>query len=859
MTPPDDEIREEIEAHLRLAITEKMARGASREDAERAARQEFGNVTHVAEVTREAGYSLWLERLSQDLRYGWRALRRTPAFTTVAVATLALAIGANSAVFTVVNSVLLAPLPFRDPGSLYVASFIPTNIPFELPPSLDDKVYVDYRRRATRLTTITGYQQQDVTLSNPGEATRLPCGLIAATFFDVLGVQPVLGRGFTADDEHPGSQAVVILSDHLWRTRFGADRGILGKAITIDGVPQVVVGVMPPGFDFPDASELWSPLSLPTSPNISTFLSVVGRLPADATPAQALAELEAIAQPKPPDPRARRGDRFAARVIPLKDAVIGSGRTPLLVFAGAVGFVLLIACANVANLLLIRSATRRHEMAVRVALGASRSRIARQLLTESVMLALMGGAAGSFVAIGGVRALLAIAPLDRIPRVDEVHVNGWVLAFTLAVSVVTGILFGLAPARSGARHEPQEALGQGARLVSGPHQRLRSVLVTGEIALALILLTGAGLMIKSFVRMRMLDTGYNASGVVAMSVELPSTAYPDSTRQRAFHAQLLDRLAHIPGASEVAAASFRPMSQVGVMGSLVVDGPVKPPDQYSVDKPVVSTGYFTTMGIRILAGRDFTPADRAGAPGVVIVSEAVAHQLWPSEDAVGKRVAEGTGRPGPVKWLTVIGVVSDIVQDGSLDRHSTVYFPYLQTATRWMTFVVRPASGVKVASAMRAALREVDPAVPAQSLETMDQSMMENIAEPVFQMRVLATFALLALLLAVIGTYGVLAYDITERTREIGLRLALGATPGTVLRMVLGRTAVLALLGAGIGMAGALALTRLLSKSLFEVRPNDPSTLIGVSVVLFLAALAAGYLPARRATRISAMTALLHD
>ena len=859
MTPRDHEIREEIEAHLRLAIAEKMARGASREDAERAARQEFGNVTHVAEVTREAGYGLWLERLRQDVRYGWRALRRTPAFTTVAVATLALAIGANSAVFTVVNSVLLAPLPFRDPGSLYVASFVPTNIPFELPPSLDDKVYVEYRRRATRLTTITGYQQQDVTLSNAGDATRLSCGSVAATFFDVLGVQPALGRGFTADEEHPGSAAVVILSDHLWRTRLGADRAILGRTITIDGAPQTVVGVMPPGFDFPSTSDLWSPLTLPTSPNISTFLSVIGRLSADATPAQALAELEAIAQPKPPDPRAVRGQQFAARVIPLKDAVIGNGRTPLLVFAGAVAFVLLIACANVANLLLIRSATRRHEMAVRVALGASRSRIARQLLTESVILALMGGAAGTLVAFGGVRALLAIAPLDRIPRVDEVHVNGWVLAFTLVVSVTTGILFGLAPARSGARREPQEALGQGTRLVSGSHQRVRSVLVTGEIALALILLTGAGLMIKSFVRMRTLDTGYNASGVVTMSVELPSIDYPDSTRQRAFHTGVLDRLAHIPGVSEVAAASFRPMSQVGVMGGLVVDGPVTLPSEYQVDKPVVSPGYFKAMGIRMLAGRDFTPADRAGAPGVVIVSEAVAHQLWPSGDAVGKRVAQASGRPGPVDWLTVIGVVSDIVQDGGLDRHSTVYFPYLQSTTRWMTYVVRPAPGAKVASGMRAALREVDPEVPAQSLETMDQSLMENIAEPVFQMRVLVTFALLALLLAVLGTYGVLAYDITERTREIGLRLALGATPGTVLRMVLGRTAVLALLGGGIGMAGALALTRLLSKSLFEVRPNDPSTLIGVSLVLFLAALAAGYLPARRATRISAMTALQQE
>ena len=838
-----------------------MAQGASREEAERAARREFGNTTHVAEVTREVGGSLWLERLSQDLRYGWRALRRTPAFTTVAVATLALAIGANSAVFTIVNRVLLAPLPFREPGRLYVPSFLPTNVPFDLPPGLDDRLYLEYRRRATRLTDITGYSQQDMTLSDAGDATRLSGGRVAATFFDLLGVQPVLGRAFTADEDHAGTDHVVILSDHLWRNRFGADRAILGRTLTIDGVPRTVVGVMPPGFTFPNASELWTPLALRLDAGNTSLFPVVGRLAAGAAPAEALAELEAIAHAKPQDPRAA-GLTSVARMLPLKEAVIGNGRTPLILFAGAVAFVLLIACANVANLLLIRSSTRRHEMAVRVALGASRSRISRQLLTESLMLAFLGGAAGILVAFAGVRVLLAIAPLDRIPRIDEVHVDGWVLAFTLAVSGVTGILFGLVPARSGARREPREALGQGTRLVGGPHQRLRSALVTGEIALALILLTGAGLMIKSFVRMRALDTGYDASGVVTMVVNLPRVAYPDATRMQTFHTAMLERLARIPGASAVGAVSFRPMSDVGIMGDFVVDGPTSLPHGYSVDKPTVSPGYFAALGIRVIAGRDFTPADRAGAPGVVVVSETVAHRLWPSENAVGKRISMQE-HPGPRDWLTVIGVVSDVVQDRGLERHSTIYLPYLQTTAPsflgQMTFIVRPTSGAKVAPAMRAALREVDPAIPAQSLETMDQSMMETIAEPVFQMRVLAAFAVLALLLAVLGTYGVLAYDITERTREIGLRLALGATPGTVLRMVLGRTAVLALLGGGIGMAGALALTQLLSKSLFEVRPDDPSTLVGVSLVLLVAALGAGYLPARRATRISAMTALLHD
>jgi len=554
---------------------------------------------------------------------------------------------------------------------------------------------------------------------------------------------------------------------------------------------------------------------------------------------------------------------MVAAIIPLKDTLTSHVRTSLLVLAGAVLFVLLIACANVANLLLIRAATRRHEMAVRVALGASRGRIARQLLTESVLIALIGGALGMLVAFAGVRGLLAMAPAGRIPRIDDVHINGWVLLFTLGVSVMTGILFGLVPAQSGARREPQEALGQGKRLVGGPHHRLRSVFVTGEIALALILLSGAGLMIKSFLLMRSLDTGYDSSRVMTMAVDLPPIAYPDATRLQAFHTALLERLARIPGAGRVGAVSFRPMGDVGIMGDFEVEGPTPLPHGYTVDKPTVSPGYFAALGIRILAGRDFTPADRAGAPGVVVVSETMARRVWPNESAVGRRISMQE-HPGPNDWLTVIGVVNDVVQDAELSHHSTLYLPYLQTTAPFfinhMTFVVRPEPGASLAPAMRAALREVDPAVPAQALETMDQSMMDTIAEPVFQMRLLATFAALALLLAALGTYGVLAYDVTERTREIGLRMALGATPGNVLRMVLGRTAALALLGAALGVAGSLTLTSVLTKSLFEVKPTDPVTLAAVTIVLVVVALLAGYLPAQRAAGVRALTTLLlHD
>ena len=797
-----------------------------------------------------------------DLRYALRTLAKSPGFTLVAVATLALAIGANSAVFTVVNSVLLQPLPFRDPGRLYAVSYLPTNLPMELPPGLDDRFYLEYRRHDLRFERVSGYQRQELTLSGVGDASRLPGARADAAFFDVLGVHPTLGRAFTPEENVAGSDRVVILSDRLWHARFNADRSVLGTTITLDGIPRTVIGIMPRGFTFPAGSQLWTPLALRLDPGNSFMFPVVGRLRAGATPAQAKSELETIARAMPQDPRAA-GQTPAAAVIPLKETVTGKVRTSLLVFGGAVLFVLLIACANVANLQLIRTATRRHEMAVRVALGANRGRIARQLLTESVLIALLGGAAGILVAFVGVPALLALAPAGRIPRIDEVDVNGWVLGFTLAVSLVTGVLFGVVPAQSGARREPSEALGQGTRLVGGPHRRLRAALVAAEIALALVLLTGAGLMIKSFILMRSLDTGYDARRVVTMAVDLPSIAYSNATRIQAFHSALLERLARIPGVDAVGAVSYRPMGDMGIMGDFQVEGPSPLPHGYSVDKPTVSPGYFKALGIRVLAGRDFTAADRAGAPGVVVISESVARRVWPGQEAVGKRISM-LDRPGPNDWLTVIGVVADVVQDARLSRHSTLYLPYLQTTLPFfinhMTFVVRqgPSSG-SVAPAMRAALRDVDPAVPAQALQTMDASMLATIAEPVFQMRLLASFALLALLLAALGTYGVLAYDVSERTRETGLRMALGAARTDVLRLIPADAALLFAVCGAIGVVGAVALTRLLRTLLFEVAPIDPATFVVAPVVLGIVALLAAAIPARRATRVDPMVALRYE
>jgi predicted permease len=860
----DDELDAELESHLRMAIEERMARGESRDAAERAARKEFGNVTHIKEVTREVR-GLWLERLVQDVRYGARALRRTPAFTIVAVLTLALAIGANSAVFTMVHSVLLKPLPFRDPERLFLASYVPIDLPFEVPPGLTDRAWLDYRQRARAFEKLTAYNGMQTVLSGSGaggasDATTVAGARVDASFFAVLGVSPILGRAFTSEEELAGGNPVAIISHRLWRERFGGDPRAIGARIALDDVPYTVVGVMPAGFTFPAKSEIWTPLTMPLPKGMFLILKVLGRLRDHVTVDQARAELGAIMAARPRDPQDDNWRALPA-VLPLKDVIIGDVATPLLIFSGAVAFVLLIACVNVANLLLIRAATRRREIAVRVALGASRARIGRQLLTESLLVGLGGGAVGIAAAQIGVRTLLAVAPAGRIPRLDEVHVDVWVLVFTLVLSLATGIIFGLVPALQSGKRPPTEALAHSGRMVGATQGRLRGALVTAEVALALVLLTGAGLMIKSFTQMRAVDKGYDADHVTRMVVELRTVRYRDNARKRAFHAALLEQLARIPGVRSAAGVSYVPMGEGldGTIGNFVVDGQTPLPKGYSVDRVLVSPGYFATMGVRVLHGRDFAGSDDGGAPAVAIVSETVARRIWPDADAVGKRIAV-SDQPGPNDWLTVVGVVNDVVQDQSLGKHSTVYLPYLQSPFPWllghMTYVVRSDAGVNVAPAMRAALRDVDAAIPARQLQTMDDAMLEAVAEPLFQTRLLTVFSVLALLLAVIGTYGVLAYDVAERTREIALRLALGATPRAVTLMVLRRTARLALSGAVIGIAASLALTRVLTKSLFEVTPNDPATLATVVAAILLVALAAGYLPARRASRVEVLTAL---
>ena len=853
---------EELTAHLRMAVADRMARGQSRAEAEAAARRELGNLAHIKEVTREqqrGGLGIWFERIEQDVRYGARALRRTPAFTTVAVLTLALAIGANSAVFTVVHRVLLRPLPLPDPERLFLASYLPERLPYEMAPTVADRNWLTYRTAQRSFEHVTAYNRAAFTLSGVGDATRIIGASVDGGFFSVVRVAPVIGRSFTAEEVRAGN--VVVLGEQLWRERFASDPRVLGRSVLLDGNPHMVIGVMPAGFSFPARAALWKPLDVRVDGRNWFLLNVLGRLRAGVTPEQARAELASIMRALPPGPG--DGDRMVADILPLKDVVTGKAVLSLAVFSGAVAFVLLIACVNVANLLLIRAATRRREMAVRVALGASRGRIARQLLTESMLVGVAGGLLGILIAQVGVGALVAVAPPDRIPRLEEVHLDIVVLAFTITVSLITALCFGIFPALQGSRRAPAEAMAHSTRIVGGTQARLRAVLVAGEMAFALVLLAGAGLMIKSFLRLRGADKGYDGRGVMTMVVDLPVVRYPDAQRQRTFHTRLLAELSRISGVRGVAAITFRPMGDVGMMGDFAVEGATPFPKGYSVDKMLVSQGYFATMGIRLLDGRDFATRDDAGSPGVVIVSESVARTVWPGEDAIGKRVSMETEHPTPSSWLTVVGVVDDVVQDRSMGKRSAMYFPYVQSNWSFilghMTYVVREDATASVAPALRTAVRAVDANVPAQYIMSMDDALMDVVAEPVFQTRVLSVFAAIAILLAAIGTYGVLAYDVTERSREIALRMALGAQPADVIRMVMRRTGALALSGTAVGLAGSFALTGVLKASLYDVKPTDPPTTILVVVAILSIAFMAGYAPARRASRMQVAAVLPGD
>jgi putative ABC transport system permease protein len=859
-TTLDRELDDELRDHIEHLIEANEARGMAPDVARREALLAIGGLERRKEECRDSRGTRLLEDLLQDFRYAIRTLRHTPAFTVAAVLTLTLGIGATVAIFTVVNGVLLRPIPFPDPDRLFLLSMNEPG-PIITQAGMPDRAYLAFRAENRAFEHVAAYSNGSGNLTRAGDPVVVNVGNVTPEFFDVLGVQPLAGRTFLPDDGQQGGERVIVLGERVWASRFGSDPAIVGKDITLDRQRHVVIGVMPAGFNFPNKADVWTPKVIRLQPGAGFLFPIVGRLRQPVTLSDARAEFATFVRRVSDNPNKTSGHLVG--VIPLKEFLVGDIRHTLQVFAGAAVCVLLIACANVANLLLIRASGRQREIAMRAALGASRARLIRQLLTESGTVSLAGGALGVLMARWLVPALLAIAPAKLIPRVEMIRIDGWVLAFALGVSLATGLVFGLVPALRITRRGPLQPLTAGMRVPQAGQDRLRAAFVATEIALALVLLTGAGLMLKSFVRLRAVDSGFRPANVVALSVVLSGSQYSSPERLKTFHRDMLGRLAALPGVASAGAVNWRPLGAMLMRGDFAAET-VNVSESILVDKPAASPGYFGAMGIQLLRGRDFSEQDTESSLPVAIVSRSVARVLSPSEDPVGMRISLRTP-PTAQDWLTVVGVVDDVKQHGpSKASHPAVYQPLAQVRQAFflshMTFALRTTNEpMKSVPAIRAVLRAVDRDQPETSIALMDDVIGQTTAEPRFQTRLLGAFAILAVALALVGTYGVLAYSVAQRTHEIGLRMALGARDSAVVWMVIRRTLILSVAGVAVGTVGAWLATRLLTTFLFETTPTDPATFVGVALTIFIAALVAGAIPARRATRVDPLIALRHE
>jgi putative ABC transport system permease protein len=810
--------------------------------------------------------------LISDLRYGIRLLARNPGFTLVAVVALALGIGANTAIFSVVNGVLLRPLPFPDSGrlmSLYEVD--QRHLGNSSSTSYPD--FFDWRAQNHTFERLAAYHDSELTLTGLDQPAHLNTEMVSYDLFPLLGVSPVLGRGFLPEEEKAGSH-VLIMSHEFWESRFGSDPKIVGRTLTLNNVNYSVVGVMPAGFNFPlnsGPASLWTTIAADaeaeggdkpsTEQRGSHFLSVIGRLKPNVAPAQAAAEMDVIAQgiaKQFPDTNRTRG----VTIRPELEDLVGDIRPALMVLFGAVGCVLLIACANVANLLLARATSRYKEIAIRASLGAGRWRVIRQLVSESILLSALGGGLGFLLALWGVDVLLKLSP-DSIPRLGQVRLDGSVLAFTVLVSVLTGVIFGLVPAWQLTKSDFNQTLKEGGRSSTdgSHHNRLRNFLVIAETAISMILLVGAGLLITSYLRLQRVDPGFNPHQLLTFSFELSEAKYPYAQRIN-FYRQFLTRLQATPGIRSAASILPLPLSDSRISVSFEVEGrPVAKSDEPSAWFRVVSPKYFSTMGVQLLKGREFSERDDAQAPGVIIVNEEFARRFFPNEDVMGKHIKPGASGLGKAMMREVVGVVADVKHLG-LGRPDTpeYYVPYAQCLFDPMTFVARTQGDPRgMLDAVRNNLHGLDKDLPVYAVRTMDDYLAASVAQPRFNTLLLGIFAGMALLLSAVGLYGVMAYTVGQRTHEIGIRMALGAEPHDVLKMVIGRGLGLTLAGVALGLVGAMALSRFLSGMLFGVLGRDPATLAGVSLVLLAVAALACYVPARRATRVDPMVALRHD
>jgi putative ABC transport system permease protein len=802
--------------------------------------------------------------LLQDLRYGARMLMKKPGFTLIAVLTLALGIGANTAIFSVVNAVLLRPLPFVDDEQLVMIwGKLPSAGIQRLFTSVPE--YLDYRERTTAFAQVGMYGGTDFTLTGSGDAERLNGALVSANLLSLLGVNPLFGRHFLAEENEPERARVVILSYGLWQRRFGGDTKLVGQEITLNGTNRTVVGIMPPSFHFPDdETEIWQPVDITAArrnERYSRWLTTVARLKPGVTMAQAQADLDTLAGNLRRDYPKNYGENsgWAINLFSLRDELAGEVRNALPILLAVVGCVLLIACANVANLLLARATTRQREMAVRTALGAGRGRLIRQLLTESLLLALASGALGIFLAWWSNDYLIKLGPKE-LSSSGPVGMDLGVLLFTALVALLTAVLFGLAPAWQASKLNLNDALKEGGRNASAGRGRLRNLLVIGEIAVALTLLVGAGLTLKSFYRLLQVDPGFDPANVLTMRLALSPTQYTEGGQQRAFYEQVLSQIEALPGVQAAGAVHNLPLGGGGNTRNFSIEG--QPEPSLNVDFYQATPHYFQAMGMRVASGRFFTPNDREDQPGVAIVNETLARRFFRDQDPLGKRIKLGNPT-GPFSWLSIVGVVRDVKQNGlEEETKPALYISFLQPPLpgwkfQFMFLTVRTQSDpLSMTAALRSAVQALDQNQPIYRVATMEQLLARSLAARKFSLLLMMLFAALALLLSVIGLYSVLAYAVTQRTREIGVRMALGAQTNDVLRLVVKQGMALTLIGVTVGLGVAFALTRLMKSLLFGVEPTDPLTFSVIALLLIAVALLACWIPARRATKVDPMIAL---
>ncbi len=863
------ELDEEMAFHREQAEKEFLAAGMAPDLARTMAARQFGNATRVQEKSHEAvGFEL--EGVLGDLRYALRQLWHSPAFTVVMLLTLALSIGANSAIFSVIDGVLIKKLPY--PQADRLARFFLSSAEYPKFP-INPFDFLDYRARNRSFESMAAFTRGDVQLSGFGDPVRLNGFRITSGYFRVLGLQPELGREFDFQAEIPGNGLQVVISDRLWRTRFDADPNVIGRKIKLDMQTYTIVGVMPAGTMHPgneyhalaygDDVDVWWPFSFAGDPKNrgSHYIEGIARLKPGVSVAQARAEMNAIMTQlgrEHPD-----GDSgWTVLVIPLYDELVGKSRQMLLVLLGAVGMVLLIACANAANLLLARASSRQREIAVRMAMGAPRQRILRQLLTESLTISFVGGAIGLGLALVGVKALVTLLPAD-FPRANDIHVSLPVFGFTLAIGILTGLVFGLAPALQAARIDPKEGLQSAGRATMGSshRSRLRGALVISEVSLACVLLIGAGLMLRSFLNQLNLNPGFDQEHVLTASLSLPDAQYQKEQQVAQFYEKLVTDLNALPGVQSAGAGSDLPWTGYDDnLGGFTIEGEKPPPhEEFHARYHFATPGYFPALGAPLVAGRFFTGSDKHDKPQAIIVNRVMAERYWKDKNVVGRRLTF-SDTPKDSDWLTVVGVVGDIKdQPNSPGAEPAFWLPEYQN---WwndpdMDVVIRSRSDPQLlADALRNEVHRLDPALAVADVRVMSQIAENAVATPRFAFVLVGLFAALAIVLASIGAYGVISYSVSQRTAEFGLRMALGARHGDVLRLVLAQSAQLAVVGTAIGIIAGLGLARELKGLIYEVSPADPATFFGVASLVILVALIACYIPARRATHADPMNSL---